>query len=91
VVLERRKTMWGKLTGVLAVMALNAYDQFVGGTGTAVGEVNGNTLSFDLVVSCNLRGDVNKTVGPFDAEFVYDSSTDTLTATDGIVWTRVGS
>jgi hypothetical protein len=135
VVLERRKTMWRKLTGVLAVIALmvpavsvvaedsnpfvgawesfdpppdgshnrmvggnlhivyhedgltacdNAYDQFVGGTETAVGEVNGSTLSFDLVVSCNLRGEVNKTVGTFDAEFVYYSPTDTLTATDGI-------
>jgi hypothetical protein len=38
-----------------------------------------------------LIGEVNKTVGPFDAAFDYDSSTDTLTATDGIVWTRVGS
>jgi hypothetical protein len=69
----------------------NAYDQFVGGTGRATGEVNANTLSFELVVSCHLRGEANKTVGRFDVEFVYDSSTDTLTAPDGIVWTRVGS
>lgn len=70
---------------------LNAYDQFVGGTGTAVGGIDGDTLSFEIEIFCELRGGKNLPVGPFLFEMVYDDLTDTLTAPDGTVFNRQGS
>lgn len=44
---------------------LNAHDQFVEGTGTATGEIDGNTLSLEIEVFCDLRGGKRLPVGPF--------------------------
>ena len=69
----------------------NAHEQFVGGTGTAVGEISGDTLSFEIEIYCDLRGGKRLPVGPFLFELIYDHTPDTLTATDGTVFTRPGS
>ena len=69
----------------------NVHEQFVGGTGTAVGEINGDTLSFEIEIYCDLRGGKRLPVGPFLFEMVHDDTTDTLTAPDGTVFTRPGS
>lgn len=68
-----------------------AHGQFVGGTGTATAEIDGDTLTFTMDVYCNLRGGKRLPVGPFDFEFTYNSASDTLTTSDGIVYNRPGS